>query len=178
MSYWSTSVATFSAIWGAWGRSKRMTKRGRKGLPTSGVWSGREDLNSQLAVHDRSPMFSLRSLFDSFFRCWLSLYSTVHWCCYTIATDLVPVAHTGNSEDGCSCSLESSTCSMPDLQRCPERLRRVINSRKAQRQAHDDRGLEEQCRLWEQSHDVRVSTSTMSRAIQRFGWTRKKPSGQ
>jgi transposase len=44
----------------------------------------------------------------------------------------------------------------------------------AQLQAHDDLGLEEQCRLWEQSHGVRVSTSTMSRAIKRIGWTRKK----
>jgi transposase len=44
----------------------------------------------------------------------------------------------------------------------------------AQLQAHDDQGLEEQCRLWEQSHGVRVSTATMSRAIKRVGWTRKK----
>ena len=44
----------------------------------------------------------------------------------------------------------------------------------AQLQAHHDRGLEEQCRLWEQSHGVRVSTPTMSRAIKRVGWTRKK----
>lgn len=44
----------------------------------------------------------------------------------------------------------------------------------AQLQAHHDRDLEEQCRLWEQSHGVRVSTTTMSRAIKRVGWTRKK----
>jgi transposase len=44
----------------------------------------------------------------------------------------------------------------------------------AQLQAHDDVGLQEQCRLWEQSHGVRVSTATMSRAIKRVGWTRKK----
>jgi transposase len=44
----------------------------------------------------------------------------------------------------------------------------------AQLQAHDDLGLEDQCRLWEQSHGVRVSTATMSRAIKRIGWTRKK----
>jgi transposase len=43
-----------------------------------------------------------------------------------------------------------------------------------QLQAHDDLGLEEQCQLWEQSHGVRVSTSTMSRAIKLVGWTRKK----
>jgi transposase len=46
-----------------------------------------------------------------------------------------------------------------------------------QLQAHDDLGLEEQCRRWEQSHGVRVSTSTMSRAIKRVGWTRKKDAG-
>src|SRR5690242_4751015 len=44
----------------------------------------------------------------------------------------------------------------------------------AQLQAHDDLGLEEQCRLWERSHGVKVSTATMSRAIKRVGWTRKK----
>jgi hypothetical protein len=44
----------------------------------------------------------------------------------------------------------------------------------AQLQAHDDVGLEGQCLLWEQSHGVRVSTATMSRAIKRVGWTRKK----
>jgi transposase len=43
-----------------------------------------------------------------------------------------------------------------------------------QLQTHNDLGLEEQCRLWEHSHGVRVSTSTMSRAIKRVGWTRKK----
>ena len=44
----------------------------------------------------------------------------------------------------------------------------------AQVQAHDDLGLEEQCRLWEERHGVRVSRSTMSRAIKRVGWTRTK----
>jgi len=43
-----------------------------------------------------------------------------------------------------------------------------------QLQAHDDVGLEGQCQLWEQSHGVRVSTATMSRAIRRVGWTRTK----
>jgi transposase len=38
-----------------------------------------------------------------------------------------------------------------------------------QLQAHIDVGLEEQCRLWEQSHGVQVSTATMSRAIKRVG---------
>ena len=44
----------------------------------------------------------------------------------------------------------------------------------AQLQAHDDVRLEDHCRLWEQTHGVRVSTATMSRAIKLVGWTRKK----
>ena len=44
----------------------------------------------------------------------------------------------------------------------------------AQLQAHDDLRLEDQCRLWEQTHEVQVSTTTMSQAIKRIGWTRKK----
>lgn len=40
--------------------------------------------------------------------------------------------------------------------------------------AHADASLEEHCRLWEEAHGMRVSTSTMSRAIRRVGWTRKK----
>jgi transposase len=40
--------------------------------------------------------------------------------------------------------------------------------------AHDDARLEDHCRLWEQTHGVLVSTATMSRAIKRLGWTRKK----
>jgi transposase len=58
--------------------------------------------------------------------------------------------------------------------RPPKKLGPLQAERVAQLQAHDDRGLQEQCRLWEQSHGVRVSTSTMSRAIQRLGWTRNK----
>ncbi len=44
----------------------------------------------------------------------------------------------------------------------------------AQRHSHDDLRLEDHCRLWEQTHGVKVSTATMSRAIKRVGWTRKK----
>ncbi len=58
--------------------------------------------------------------------------------------------------------------------RPPKKLGPLQAELVAQLQAHDDLGLEDQCRLWEQSHGVRVSTSTMSRAIQRVGWTRKK----
>jgi transposase len=58
--------------------------------------------------------------------------------------------------------------------RTPKKLGPLQAGLVGQLQAHDDLGLEEQCRLWEQSHGVRVSTSTMCRAIQRVGWTRKK----
>jgi transposase len=34
--------------------------------------------------------------------------------------------------------------------------------------------LAEQCATWEQSHGVRPGLSTMSRAIRKLGWTRKK----
>lgn len=46
-----------------------------------------------------------------------------------------------------------------------------------QLQAHDDLRLEDHCQLWEQTHGVKVSTTTMSRAIKRLGWTRKKDAG-
>src|SRR5215467_1468282 len=58
--------------------------------------------------------------------------------------------------------------------RPPKKLGPLQAELVAQLQAHDDLGLEEQCRLWEQNHGVRVSTSTMCRAIKRVGWTRKK----
>ena len=44
----------------------------------------------------------------------------------------------------------------------------------AQLRAHDDLRLEDHCQLWEQTHAVKVSTATMSRAIKQVGWTRKK----
>lgn len=48
-----------------------------------------------------------------------------------------------------------------------------------QLQAHDDATLEQHCAMWEQAHGERVSRWTMSRAIQKLGWTRKKSrSGQ
>ena len=43
-----------------------------------------------------------------------------------------------------------------------------------QLQAHDDATLEQHCAMWEQTHGERVSRWTMSRAIKRLGWTRKK----
>jgi transposase len=44
----------------------------------------------------------------------------------------------------------------------------------AQLEVHTDATLETHCQLWEQTYGVRVSTSTMSHAIRRVGWTRKK----
>lgn len=41
-------------------------------------------------------------------------------------------------------------------------------------QAHDDWRLEDHCQWWEQTYGIKVSTATMSRAIKRVGWTRKK----
>ena len=61
--------------------------------------------------------------------------------------------------------------------RSPEKLGLLHTHLVAQLQAHDDASLEEHCRLWEQSQGVRVSLSTMSRAIKRLGWTRKKDAG-
>jgi transposase len=43
-----------------------------------------------------------------------------------------------------------------------------------QLRAHDDATLEHHCDVWEQSHGERVSRWTMSRAIKRLGWSRKK----
>jgi transposase len=48
-----------------------------------------------------------------------------------------------------------------------------------QLQVHDDATLEQHCAMWEQTYGERVSRWTMSRAIKRLGWTRKKSlSGQ
>jgi transposase len=58
--------------------------------------------------------------------------------------------------------------------RTPKKLRLLQAELAAQLQAHDDLRLEDQCWLWEQTPGVLVSTSTMSAAIKRLGWTRKK----
>ena len=58
--------------------------------------------------------------------------------------------------------------------RPPKKLGLLQAELVAQLQAHADLRLEDQCRLWEQTHGVQVSTATMSRAIKRVGWTRKK----
>jgi transposase len=43
-------------------------------------------------------------------------------------------------------------------------------------QAHNDATLEQHCAMWELAHGECVSRWTMSRAIKRLGWTRKKKS--
>src|SRR5215472_1368413 len=43
-----------------------------------------------------------------------------------------------------------------------------------QRASHPDMTLDDHCRLWEMEQGQRVSTATISRAITRLGWTRKK----
>jgi transposase len=43
-----------------------------------------------------------------------------------------------------------------------------------QLEEHNDATLEQHCRLWEGKQGVKVSISTMSRAIGRLGWTLKK----
>ena len=58
--------------------------------------------------------------------------------------------------------------------RPPKKLGPLQAELVAQLQAHDDLRLEDHCQLWEQTHGVTVSTATMSRAIKRVGWTRKK----
>jgi len=45
---------------------------------------------------------------------------------------------------------------------------------RAQLEAHPDGFLDEHCCWWDERTGVRVSTSTMSRAIRRLRWTRKK----
>ena len=47
---------------------------------------------------------------------------------------------------------------------------------RAQVQAAPDATLAEHCAAWEQSHRVRVSLTTMHRALARLGWPRKKRS--
>ena len=44
----------------------------------------------------------------------------------------------------------------------------------SQLEAHPDATLVEHCQLWETTHGIQVSSATMSRAIQRLNWSRKK----
>src|SRR6266536_5774253 len=45
---------------------------------------------------------------------------------------------------------------------------------KAQLDAYPDATPEEHCQIWKTNQGVQVSTASMSRAIQRLNWTRKK----
>jgi transposase len=63
--------------------------------------------------------------------------------------------------------------------RSPKKRTQVEAAVLPQLQAHDDAILEQHYAMWEQTHSERVSRWTMSRAIKRLGWTRKKSrSGQ
>jgi len=44
----------------------------------------------------------------------------------------------------------------------------------AQLETHPDSTLQAHCQLWESTHGMWVDHTTMSRAIRRVGWTRKK----
>jgi len=58
--------------------------------------------------------------------------------------------------------------------RPPKKRAQVEAGVMPQLQAHADATLEHHCDLWEQAYGARVSRWTMSRAIKRLGWTRKK----
>jgi transposase len=58
--------------------------------------------------------------------------------------------------------------------RPPKKLAPLQAHLLAQLEAHPDATLEADCQLWQEQQGVAVSTSTMSRAIKRVGWTRKK----
>jgi transposase len=60
--------------------------------------------------------------------------------------------------------------------RPPRKLAALQEGLLEQLQAYADVTLERHCELWEQAHGVRVSRWTMSEAIKRVGWTRKKKS--
>lgn len=50
----------------------------------------------------------------------------------------------------------------------------LLDGLRPQLEAHPDATGEEHCRLWEAATGIKVSSSTMGRAIQRLKWTRKK----
>jgi len=56
----------------------------------------------------------------------------------------------------------------------PKKLGALQKGLRPQLEAHPDATLEEHCRLWEAQTGVKVSISTMSDAIRRLQWTRKK----
>jgi len=69
-----------------------------------------------------------------------------------------------------------SVAPKPPLKR-PFSIGQSVEQKRAlwnQLEEHDDATLEKHCQLWERKQGVRVSISTMSRAIRRLGWTLKK----
>ncbi len=58
--------------------------------------------------------------------------------------------------------------------RTPKKQAQLQAGLEGQLRTHDDATLEQHCALWEQTHGERVSRWTMSRAIKRLDWTRKK----
>jgi transposase len=58
--------------------------------------------------------------------------------------------------------------------RAPKKRAKLQAGLDPQLRAHDDATLERHCDLWEQTHGEPVSRWTMSRAIKRLGWSRKK----
>ena len=59
----------------------------------------------------------------------------------------------------------------------PFSIAQSVEQRRAlwkQLEEHNDATLEKHCLLWERKRGVKVSISTMSRAIRRLGWTLKK----
>jgi transposase len=50
----------------------------------------------------------------------------------------------------------------------------LVEALPARLSEHADATLDEQCSWWHEASGVAVSTATMSRAIARVGWTRKK----
>ena len=58
--------------------------------------------------------------------------------------------------------------------RPPKKFASLQTGLVAQLETYADATLETHCQLWEHQQGVQVSTSTMSRAIRRVGWTRKK----
>ncbi len=62
----------------------------------------------------------------------------------------------------------------PTPGRSPKKLAALQAGIVEQLRAYPDVTLERHCELWEQTHGVRVSRWTMSEAVRRVEWTRKK----
>ena len=58
--------------------------------------------------------------------------------------------------------------------RPPKKLGLLRAKLQTQLEAYPDATLEEHCQRWEAQEGIKVSTATMSRAIQHLGWARNK----